>query len=108
MIADGRHAVADLIHDVDDVFAGGDGADCVALDGVAAVDHDHVIAGFLVRLFIGDKTRIADVIVDSAVNVVGVQDGDRLVRGRLLGKCEAAHQQRNRHQNGENLANHLG
>ena len=74
MVAEGSEVIAELVHDIDQIFALGQRADDVALHGVAAVDERDVVVRRLHLLLIRGKTGVADVVIDGAVHVVGVQD----------------------------------
>jgi len=76
MVAEGGVVIADFVHDVDQIFALGQGADHVALHGVAAVDQRNIVVGGLHGFFIGCQTCVADVVVDRAVDVVRVEHDD--------------------------------
>ena len=74
MVAEGSEVIAELVHDIDQIFALGQRADDVALHGVTAVDERDVVVRRLHLLLIRGKTGVADVVIDGAVHVVGVQD----------------------------------
>ena len=85
VVAVNRIVITDLVHDVDEVPAGGKRADRFALDRVAAVHKGNVRRdGFHVRL-VGGNARIAHVahssivcclLFNGTVHVVGVKDHD--------------------------------
>ena len=74
MVAEGSKVIADFVHDVDQIFTLGQRADDVALHGVAAINERNVVIRGLHLLFVSSQTGIADVVVNGAVHVVGVQN----------------------------------
>ena len=106
MVAGDRQIVARLVHDLHDGGALGQGADGAALDGIASVnqgDAGGAVRRLHLRLVSGD-TGVADAgdgvvlrdLVDTAVDVVGVQDHDLsgvvLRRGGVL-RCRRGDRQ---------------
>ena len=73
MVAEGSKIIADFIHNIDQIFTLGQRADDVALHGVAAINERNVVIRGLHLLFVSSQTGIADVVVNGAVHVVGVQ-----------------------------------
>ena len=71
MVADRGHVVAQLIHYLDDVFALGERAYRVALNGVADVDEQHLLAHLLKCLLCKRDGLVAEVLIDGAVNIIG-------------------------------------
>ena len=74
VVAEGSKIIAYFVHDVDQIFALGQRADDVALHGVAAINERNVVIRGLHLLFVSSQTGIADVVVNGAVHVVGVQN----------------------------------
>ena len=70
MVADRGHVVAQLIHYLDDVFALGERAYRVALDGIAYVDEQHILALCFQRLFCERDGLVAEVLINGTVDVV--------------------------------------
>ena len=81
MVAGGGYVVAQLVHDVDDVLALGKGADGVALNGVAVIYQQDLIACGQQRTLGSGKALIAHAVLDAAVGVIGVQNDDVLGGG---------------------------
>ena len=100
MVAGDRDVVSDGVHDVDDGFALGHGADGLTLDGVTVVHEQDVVVlreGFLH----GIQAGVRPALVDSAVDVAGEQDHEILLQrgsGRLFREGGAGQQQRQRQQ----------
>ena len=74
VVAEGSKIIADFIHNIDQIFTLGQRADDVALHGVAAINERNVVIRGLHLLFVSSQTGIADVVVNGAVHVVGVQN----------------------------------
>ena len=83
VVAERCEVVADLVHDLDDRFAAGEGADRAALYVVARVNEDDFVACFLKRLLQACNACIAPTVADAAMYVVREQN-DRIA-GRFNG-----------------------
>ena len=73
VVAGGSNVVAHSVHQVDQRFALGHGANRFALDGVAVV-HQHNVVVLSQRIAQGSQTGIAPATFDAAMHVAGVQD----------------------------------
>ena len=73
MVAGDREIVSDGVHDVDQAFALGHGADGFALDGVAVVDQEHVVILGQVFFYL-IQSDIAPTAVNGAVDVAREED----------------------------------
>ena len=91
VVAGDGHVVAHGVHQADDGFACGHGADGLALDGVAVVHQQHM-AGFLQRVTHGGQAGIAEALVDAAVHVAGEEHDNVLGQAGFLGEGRASKQ----------------
>ena len=80
VVAGDGDLVARGVHQVDDGFALAERADRLALDGVAVVNEDHVVASGQQGIADLLQTGVAEALVDAAVNVAGEED-DGLAAG---------------------------
>ena len=100
MVAGDRDVVAHSVHDVDDGFALGHGADGLTLDGVAVVHQQDVVVlaeGFLHGIHAG----VGPVLVHAAVHVARKEDDEVLLQrgsGRFLREYGGAGQQQGQRQ----------
>ena len=81
MVAGNGEIITDSIHDIDDAFTGGHGADGFTLDGVTVIhQHDIVVSGqaFLHRI----KAGITPSLINAAMHVTGEQDNQVLFQRR--------------------------
>ena len=103
MIAHGGNIVAHGVHQLNVGFAGGHRADRLALNGIAVVDQNHVVAGVPVGVAHQGETGVAEARFDAAVHVAREQHDDVMLelRGRLLRNGRAAEQQRQGEENRE-------
>ncbi len=83
MVAGDREIVSDGVHDVDQAFALGHGADGFALDGVAVVDQEHVVILGQVFFYL-IQSDIAPTAVNGAVDVAREEDRQIPLLGRRL------------------------
>ena len=108
MVADGGHIVAHLVHDVHDVFALGQGADGAALNGVAVVHQRHGVAQLFEGLLIGREARIADRVLNAAVDVVGVEHYDcRMLHLCLLREGKTGEQHAGNQKHSQQFLKHM-
>jgi len=61
--------IADFVHNVHDIFALGQRSDCVALNRIACINERNIIVRFSQCFFVRCKPRIADILVNAAVNI---------------------------------------
>ena len=85
MVARHGGVVAHFVHDARHVFALGERAERRALDGVAHVDEQHVLARFFQRRPDAGHARVAKALADAAVYVGGKEEHDLGIgKGRVL------------------------
>ena len=102
MVAKGGVVVAHLVHDVHQVAAVGQGANGLALDGVAGVNQHDMLMGFLHGVFVGSQVGIPHGVfrgtgIHAAVHVVGVEHHD-VVRLFASGKSHGRQRREYQHQ----------
>ena len=100
MVAEGGVVIAHLVHDVHQVAAVGQGANGLALDGVAGVYQHDMLMGFLHGVFVGSQVGIPHGVfwgtgVHAAVHIVGVENHDVV---RLFASGESHGRQRREYQ----------
>ena len=93
MVARDGHVVAHVVHQADDGFARGHGADGFPLDGVAIV-HQQYMAAFFHRVPHGGQTGVAESLVDAAMHIAGKQHDNVLGQPGFLGESRAAYKQK--------------
>ena len=101
VVARNRRVVAHGVHDVDDGLAAGQGADGLALDGVAVVDEQDIIL-FGEVFPHGIQARVAPALVDAAVHVAGIEDDDVLLVSVREGARRNAGEERSEETDREN------
>ena len=85
MVARHGRIVAHFVHDARDILALGERAERRALDGVAHVDEQHVLARLFQRRLDAGHARVAKALADAAVYVGGKEEHDLGIgKGRVL------------------------
>ena len=85
MVARHGRVVAHFVHDARDILALGERAERRALNGVAHVDEQHVLARFFQRRLDAGHARVAKALADAAVYVGGKEEHDLGIgKGRVL------------------------
>ena len=85
MVARHGRVVAHLVHDAHHVFAFGERTERRALDGVAHVDEEHILARLFQRRLDAGNAHVAKALADAAVHVGRKEDhGLRAGEGRVL------------------------
>ena len=97
MVAGDGDVITHRVHDLDEVAAVGDGPDDRALHRVPCVHQSNVGICLFHFIPVERQSRIPDILIHAAVNIIGVDDHDVLVRhGRVGRDAEKRRQQQNR------------
>ena len=109
MVSGNGHVVAHGVHQVDDGFTLGHGANRFALDGVAVIHQHHMVAGGLEAIAHGGQAGVAEALINAAVSVAGEQDHHILLEGRrsFFSHGSAAQQQCQGQEQAKNLFHRL-
>ena len=89
MVAHGGDIVAHGVHQLDVRFAGGHGPDRFALNGVAVVHQQHMIASVFVRVPYHGQTGVAEVALNAAMHVTGEEHHHVLLEQRRVFFCQS-------------------
>ena len=89
MVAHGGDIVAHGVHQLDVRLAGGHGAHRLALNGVAVVHQQHMIACVFVRVPYHGQTGVAEVALNAAMHVTGEEHHHVLLEQRRVFFCQS-------------------
>ena len=80
MISRNSNVIADSVHDLDDVASLRDRADYSPLRPVSSVNQRNIGSELACLVCAKHKASIAEIVIDSAMDIVGVKNDDVFVR----------------------------